>query len=146
MKRFKSFETPYLRSVISDPPLRLDAVTLARRKRRVQSPVSLGSQGWRTKWVIIVGTVCRGHKEAHSNGSSWKSVKVSRRLGGYAASAHSFDVHLFPTKNGPGPGHPKYSDRESGTLTSRRIVRDHDHRAFSFLFFLSSRVPPMLSI
>jgi len=26
--------------------------------------------------------------------------------------------HLLPTKNGPGPGQPKYSGRESGTLAS----------------------------
>lgn len=53
-------------------------------------------------------------------------------------SSHSLDVHLFPTKNGPGPGQPKYSDRESGTLTSRRIVCDHDHWAFLFSLFLDA--------
>lgn len=49
--------------------------------------------------------------------------------------SNSLDVHLFPTKNGPGPGQPKYSDRESRTLTSLGDVSfcDHDHReAFSY--------------
>lgn len=53
------------------------------------------------------------------------------------------DVHLFPTKNGPGPGQPKYSDRESGTLTSRRIVlRPRPPCFLIFPFFIGRKSRP----
>lgn len=44
------------------------------------------------------------------NGGSRKSVKVRRRLC-YLERSFPWCFHLLPTKNGPGPGQPKYSDR-----------------------------------
>lgn len=67
----------------------------------------------------------------------WGFVKIgqsqTRRL---CCLERSFSrrFHLLPTKNGPGPGQSKYSDRESGTLASRRVACG---RRDAFLFAYS---------
>lgn len=94
-----------------------------------------------------VGTCCfmghyrrRGHKGAHSDGEGGWGVRENRSKSARDSStmlpSHSLDVHLFPTKNGPGPGQPKYSDRESGTLTSRRDATHHSVSTTTELFLI----------
>lgn len=94
-----------------------------------------------------VGTCCfmghyrrRGHKGAHSDEEGGGGVRENRSKSARDSStmlpSHSLDVHLFPTKNGPGPGQPKYSDRESGTLTSRRDATHHSASTTTELFLI----------